>query len=764
MIGDRIVRTEDPALLTGRGRFIDNIDIAGAVHVVYVRSQVAHARIVDIDIAEAARMPGVLGVFTAADIDLPPFLLDMPWLPSNMPRPALASVVVRYVSEPIVAVVAETLTLATDAAQAVVVDYDTLPSAVTIDQGFADEVLLFPEAGTNVCVNLPGAPIDFSECEVVVRADINNQRVAPSPMEGRVAASRWEPDGRLTHWQSCQGAHPMRAKLAEWYGLDVEQIRVIVPDVGGGFGAKAVPYPEDQLLPWLAKTVGRPVRFTETRSESMNGIGHGRAQRQHIEIGGTRDGNVSSYRLTVEQDAGAYPRVGAFLPFMTHMMLTGAYDIPNAAADSRAVLTNTVPTVAYRGAGRPEAAAAIERAMDLFAAEIGMDPIELRRKNLVAPDRFPFTTPAGTTYDTGDYEGGLDTLLAAADYAALRAEQHRRREAGDTIQIGIGVSVYVEVTSPMGGSEVGEVLVAPAADGSGEVDVTVITGTTPFGQGHDTTWAMLVADRLGVPFERITVVHGDTDLVRSSEITGGSRSVQVGGTNIVRAANAVADQACAIAARLLEADVADVVLEDGRFHVAGAPAITRTWLDVARASIDDSAPLFGEGDFLQAGGTFPSGAHLAVVEIDIETGRARLRDLVAVDDAGKIINPLLAEGQIHGGLAQGAAQALFEEVVYDDDGNPLTSNFADYGIVSAAELPSFRTIHVETPTPLNDLGAKGIGESGTVGSTPAVQSAVIDAVSHLGVTHIDMPCTPNRVWTAIHAAAAGGTETTLKVE
>ena len=752
MIGERIVRTEDPALLTGGGTFVDNVDIPGAVHVVYVRSQMAHARITDIDISVAKELPGVLGVFTAADIDLPPFLIDLPFLPANFPRTALASDVVRYVGEPIVAVVAETRPQATDAAQAVVVDYDVLPSAVTMAQGFAGDVLLFPEAGTNVCVNLPGEPIDFSECEVVVRADINNQRVAPSPMEGRAAASRWGADGRLTHWQACQGAHPVQAKLCEWYGLAADQVRVIVPDVGGGFGAKAAMYPEDQLLPWLAKAVGRPVRYTETRSESMNGIGHGRAQLQHIEIGGSRDGRVTSYQLTVEQDAGAYPRMGAFLPFMTRTMLTGVYDIPNAAADCRAVLTNTVPTVAYRGAGRPEAAAAIERAMDLFAAEIGMDPIEVRRKNLVGSDRFPFTTPTGTTYDSGDYEGGLDKLLAVVDYPGLRAEQQRRRDANDTIQIGIGTSVYVEITALSGGGELGEVHVAPAADGSGEVDVTVVTGTTPYGQGHRTTWAMLVADRLGVPFERITVVHGDTDHVRSSEVTGGSRSVQLGGTNVVRAATAVAEQAREIAARLLEADVADVVLEDGRFHVAGAPAITRTWLDVATAAAAAGTPLSGEGDFLQKGGTFPSGAHLAVVEVDVETGRARLRDLVAVDDAGKIVNPLLAEGQVHGGLAQGIAQALFEEVVYDDDGNPLTSNFADYGIISAAELPSFRTVHAETPSPLNDLGAKGIGESGTIGSTPAVQSAVIDAVSYLGIKHIDMPCTPHRVWNAIRAA------------
>jgi aerobic carbon-monoxide dehydrogenase large subunit len=753
MIGQRVVRTEDPALLTGEGTFIDNLDISGATHVVYVRSQMAHARLGDIDVAEAAGMPGVLGVFTAADIELGPFPLDLPFLPTTFPRSALASDVARYVGEPIVAVVAETRAQATDAAQTVIVDYDPLPAAVTVQEGLDGEVLLFPDFGSNVCVALPGAPVDFSSCEVVVEAEIVNQRIAPSPMEGRVAASRWEADGRLTHWQAGQGAHPVQEKLCEWYGLEPSQVRVITPDVGGGFGAKAFTYPEDQLVPWLARAVGRPVRYTETRSESMNGLGHGRGQRQQLKIGGTRDGRVTAYQLTVVQEAGAFPRMGSFLPFMTRVMLTGTYDIAAADIDSRAVLTNTVPTLAYRGAGRPEAAAAIERAMDLFALEIGMDPVEVRRRNLVAADRFPFTTTTGTTYDSGDYEGGLDKLLAAVDYAALRAEQQARRDRGDTVQLGVGVSVYVEITAMSGGDELGQVEVTPSADGSG-VDVRVVTGTSPYGQGHRTTWAMLVADRLGIPMDRITVIHGDTDLVARGSITGGSRSVQLGGTNIARAASTVAEQARDIAARLLEADVADVVLEDGRFHVAGAPAIAKTWQDVAVEAASAGTPLAGEGDFTQAGGTFPSGAHLAVVEVDIETGKATLTQLVAVDDAGTIINPLLAEGQVHGGLAQGVGQALFEEVVYDEDGNPLTSNFADYGIISAAELPSFQTVHAETPSPLNDLGAKGIGESGTIGATPAVQSAVIDAVSYLGIKHIDMPCTPHRVWNAIRAARA----------
>jgi carbon-monoxide dehydrogenase large subunit len=749
ILGHRVARTEDPRLLTGRGTFIDNLPLDGAAWVTYVRASTAHARITGLDLDAARAAPGVLAVVTAGDLDLGPTPLDMPALAGvPMPRSLLAADVVRYVGEPVVAVVTDTIAQGEDAAALVVVDLDPLPVVTDPQAALDGEILLFPEAGTNVCLELPGEDLSFDDCEVVVRTTINNQKVAPAPLEMRAAASRWEADGRLTHWQACQGAHPIRDRLADLYGLEPAQVRVITPDVGGGFGAKAFSYPEDLLLPWLARHVGQPVRLAEHRSDSMIGLGHGRGQVQHVELGGSRDGRVLAYRLTVVQDAGAYPRMGAILPFMTRMMLTGTYDISRASFSSRSVLTNTVPTVAYRGAGRPEAAAAIERAMDLYAAEIGMDPAEVRRRNLVAPDRFPFTTPTGTQYDSGSYERSLDLVLDAARYDDLRAEQRRRREAGDRWLLGIGLSVYVEITALLGGGEYGRVEVRP--DGS----VLVVTGSTPYGQGHDTAWAMLVSDRLGVPLDAVEVVHGDTDLVPAGAITGGSRSVQIAGTNVWRAAAQVVDRGRELAARLLEADPADVVLDDGRFHVAGTPALSRSWADVAAAAQEaDGEPLAGEGDFAQAGGSFPSGAHVAVVEVDVETGAVRLVRLVAADDAGRILNPLLAEGQVHGGLAQGAAQALIEEVVYDSDGNPLTANLADYAFISAAELPSFETVHLETPSPRNDLGAKGIGESGTIGSTPAVQNAVVDAVAHLGVRHIPLPCTPERVWRAIRDAA-----------
>ena len=756
MIGERVVRTEDPALVTGRATYVDNLVVEGAVHVVYVRSTVAHARLVSIDTVDARSMPGVIGVFTHADLvadGIGPLPIDMPLLPADVRRTALADGTVRFVGELVAAVVAETRAEAIDAAEAVLVDYEPLDVVIDPVAAMESSTLLFPEHGSNVVVTLPAlGPIDFSDCDVVLEKRIVNQRLAPSPLEMRVAVSRWEePDEsgvrRLTHWQATQGAHPIRNQICDFYGLPAEQVRVITPDVGGGFGAKAFFYPEDLLVPWLARRVDRPVRYTESRTESMNGLGHGRGQIQDVKIGGTRDGRILAYEMRVIQDAGAYPRFGAFLPFMTGRMLTGTYDIPRAAMTAYGVLTNTVPTVAYRGAGRPEAAAAIERAVDMFAREIGLDPAEVRRRNLVAPDRFPYTTAMGTTYDSGDYPGALELALQAADYPALRAEQERRRANDDPVQLGIGIAVYVEITAMSGGSELGTIDVT--ADADGRPCARIVTGTTPYGQGHRTTWAMLAADRLGIPFENITVVHGDTDLVRSGEITGGSRSVQLGGTNVWRAAGEAADKARTVAAQLLEADVSDVVLENGKFFVVGSPAVSKEWSDVlAEAALRDES-IDGEGDFAQAGGTFPSGAHVAVVEVDTETGKVKLRDVFAADDAGRIVNPLLAEGQIHGGLVQGIGQALFEEVIYDADGNPLTGNFADYGFPSSAEVPSFVTVHLASPSPLNDLGAKGIGESGTIGATPAVQNAVVDALAPFGVDHVDLPCTPQRVWAAI---------------
>jgi len=539
--------------------------------------------------------------------------------------------------------------------------------------------------------------------------------------------------------------------LAGLYGLTPEQVRVVSPDVGGGFGAKSFPCVETLLMPWLARHVGHPVRYTETRSESMLAMGHGRAQIQDIVIGGRRDGSVLAYDLTVTQDCGAYPRAGLLLPSLTRMMHPGTYRIARTACRTKSVVTNTASLVPYRGAGRPEATAAIERAMDLFAAEIGMDPAEVRRRNLVPPEAFPYTNSGGTVYDSGQYEKALDRVLDAAGYERLRKDQQERRASGSPRQLGIGLALYVEVTALTGGSEFGRVHVRP--DGS----AVVYTGTYSHGQGHDTAWAMLVAERTGIPMDGIEVRQGDTDEMVSGGLTAGSRSAQISGTTLWRAAGEVVEQGRRLAAQLFEADPADVILDagSGRFHVVGSPSIDRSWADVAALAGDRGEELVADGKFeLPPAGSYPSGAHLAVVEVDTETGHVRLLRLVAVDDAGRILNPLIAEGQVHGGLAQGAAQALLEQFVYDVDGNPLTATFADYAFISAAELPTFETLHVETPSPYNELGAKGIGESGTIGSTPAVQNAVVDAVSHLGVRHVPIPATAETVWRAINEAAA----------
>ncbi len=753
ILGNRVLRREDPKLLTTGGTYVGDLDLPSALSLTFVRATIAHGRILGVDSKDAKRAPGVVGVFTCDDMGLAPMPPSMAFLNQAMARPLLASGVVRYVGEAVVAVVAESAAAATDAAELVVIDYE--PLAVVVDplEALKDETLLFPEVGTNNCFELQFGHDDrfFEGCDVVVRQRIINQRVAPCPLETRAAAALLEGDGRLLFYSSTQSAHGVRDTLASSLDLAKESIHVITPDVGGGFGAKATVYPEDVVTAWCARRLGRPIVWSETRSESMLGLGHGRAQVQDVEIGGTRDGRILAYRIDVVQDAGAYPAIGAMLPFMTRTMATGVYDIARAEFNSTSVVTNTVPTVAYRGAGRPEAAAAIERAMDCYAAEIAMDPGELRRKNLIAADVFPYTTPTGTEYDSGNYVPALDLALEMAGYPKLRADQQARRRAGGSRQLGIGLSSYVEITNGVPEGEYGAVEILPNGK------AIVRTGTSPHGQGHHTSWAMLVADQLGIAMEDIEVIHGDTDLVPRGVGTFGSRSLQIGGAAVNQAAIEVVDKARALAADLLEADVADIVLDKpgATFHVAGTPSISRGWAELAQASLERAGePLMAEVDLPTAGATFPFGTHVAVVEVDTETGQVRLVSHVAVDDAGRILNPLLAEGQVHGGIAQGAAQALVEEFSYDAAGNPLTGNFADYSIISAAELPSFDAAFTETPTPRNALGAKGIGESGTIGSTPAVQNAVVDALSHLGVRHVDMATTPERVWLAIQAARA----------
>jgi carbon-monoxide dehydrogenase large subunit len=670
-------------------------------------------------------------------------------------RTLLASDKVRYVGEPLAAIVSETREEGVDAAEAVIVDYDVLEAFVDVEAAMVASTHIYESAGSNVVFDTTALGIPentgdafFAGCEVKVSGRFMNQRVAPCPLEVRGAAAAWGADGRLNQWLSTQHAQGAVAPLAAANGVDASMIRVRTPDVGGGFGAKIGAYGEELLLGVIAKKVGRPMKWRETRSESMVALGHGRAQLQYVTIGGTKAGKVTHYQLHAIQDCGGFADMGTILaPFMTRPMSSGVYAIPNIECRTTSVITNTTPTVAYRGAGRPEATAAIERAMDIFAAEIGMDAAEVRRINLIPKFLEPHTTVVGQTYDVGDYETALDKALVAADYTALRAEQAKRRASGDVKQIGIGVSVYVEITGGVGNGESAKVEVTE--DGR----AIVYTGTSPHGQGHDTAWSMLVQEQTGIPMDKVELVWGDTDLVPIGTGTMGSRSLQQGGNAVFQVAGILSEKAKAVAARLLEANEADVVLDKGRgvFHVAGTPALSKSWADLAAAEKGNGGLLHDEVIGVP-GATFPFGAHVAVVEVDTETGRVKHLRQVACDDAGKVLNPMLLDGQIHGGVAQGVAQALLEEVLYDADGNPTTSNLADYGFISAAELPSVEVVHMETPTPVNAIGAKGIGESGTIGSTPAIQSAVVDAVAHLGVRHIEMPCTAERVWQAINAA------------
>ena len=755
VLGNRVVRVEDPGLLTGATPFVSDITdplLDGALHVTYVRSAMAHARIAGVDTAEALRQPGVVGIFTANELGLTP--QPSPYSPMFTTCP-LACEVVRYVGEPIAAVVTERADQGEDAADLVVVDYDPLPVVVDPMAALQDEILLFPAVGTNVCgdsahMGVPPERDDlFDGCEVVVTQRLVNQRVAPCPLEVRSAAAAWTADGKLVHWATSQIPHVVHNVLSMIY--EPAPVRVVTPAVGGGFGAKSGVHGEELMLGGLAAALQRPMRWTETRSESMQSLEHGRAQHHEITIGGTRDGDVQAYRLKIVQDAGAYPGFASIIPvLMTRTMAPSVYDIPKVECVTKSVVTNTTPVAAYRGAGRPEAVAAIERAMDLFALEIGLDPVEVRRRNLVPPFSEPMTSAMGAVYDVGDYVGALDAVLERAGYDDLRAEQRRRRERGDPVQMGIGVSCYVEITgkSVTEGNPQEVARIRIHDDGA----ATVFTGTSPHGQGHDTSWSMIASSELGIPMDRIEVVHGDTDRVPVGGGTFGSRSLQQGGAAVQQVSIEVVDRARSLAAELLEADAADVVLdkETGAFHVRGTPTLAKSWGDLASASSENGhAALDVESNFVAPGPTYPFGAHLAVVHVDVETGKVELVRFVACDDAGTVLNPLIFEGQVHGGIAQGAAQALVEEFAYDADGNPVTGNFADYTFISAAELPDFEIVHQETPTPYNPLGAKGVGESGTIGSAPAVQSAVIDALSGYGVRHLDMPLLPERVWRAI---------------
>ena len=755
ILGTRVLRTEDPRFLTTGGVYTEDVvdeRLDGACHLFFVRSPVAHARIEAIDVSAAREAPGVIAVFTGADLAELPEIKPGALFNQQMTRRILATDKVRFVGEPVAVVVTEQAYQGEDAVELVDVDYDVLPAVVDFAEAASEKVLLYEEAGTNVAANFGDASqLDehlFDECEVVTTRTILNQRVAPAPMETRAGAAVWGEDGRVTAWIPNQGAQGTQGGLARLLGLKPEQVHIITPDVGGAFGAKFGADPEHALVAWVARQLGRPARWTETRYENLVAMTHGRAQWQTVTIGGRRDGTVLAYRLEIIQDSGAHVRLGAMLPFLTILMTPGPYEIPKAEAVARSVVTNTTPVGAYRGAGRPEASAALERAMDLFAAEIGADPAEVRRRNLLPPFTEPHRTKFGALYDTGDYTAALDKALAAAGYDDLRKEQAERRARGDTVAMGIGLASYVEITGMGDGEES-----PPQENATVEVHpdgtATILTGTSPHGQGHATAWAMLASEELGIPVDKITLKWGDTDLVPEGGGTGGSRSLQHGGSAVRQASQELIEIARERAANELEASAADLRfdVERSAFEVAGDPDAS-----VPLASLAEGERLVVRTVFTAPGATFPFGSHVAVVDVDTETGKVVLRRIVTVDDAGFVLNPLLAEGQRHGGIAQGAAQAFVEEVVYDADGNPLTASFADYPFLSATEVPSFELADMQTLTSYNPLGVKGIGEAGSIGATPAVQNAVVDALSHLGVRHIDMPASPQRVWRAIQAA------------
>jgi aerobic carbon-monoxide dehydrogenase large subunit len=752
------LRTEDPRFLRGEGRYVENIPAPGALRAVFIRSIFAHALLRTVEGLDDARgMPGIAAVFTGADLDLPSQLaagsVEVPGEDLERPfdRPILARDRLRYVGEPIAVVLAETPGQAEDAAEMVFVDADPLPVVTDPDSAATDEVLLFPECRTNVAARFEQRWDEavLAGADVVVRGRFENQRVAPVPMEMNGIVVVPGERGDWTVWVSSQVPFDVRDDLVDVLGVARERIRVISPDVGGGFGAKVPTYPEYLVVAKAAQVLGRPARWHESRSESMVSLTHGRSQVQHVEIGARRDGMITGLRFDVVTNVGAYPQLGSFMGQTSAEMISGVYAIADIAFRGRSVVTNVTPLGAYRGAGRPEAAAAIERAIDLLAAELEVDPVALRRKNLIAPEAFPYRTAAGAEYDSGDYEAPLDRALEIVGYDELRAEQRARRERGDRSALGIGVAVYVEITA-FPTKEFARVDVE--RDGT----ATVAVGTTAFGTGHETAFAQLVGGMLGIAHTDVRVVHSDTALVERGQGSWGSRSLQAGGSAIATRAGEVVERARSFAAAALEVDGADLEGPvDGGFRVAGAPTSAIGWAELARVAADRGEPLSAKGVSKDPGATFPFGAHVAVVDVDLDTGGVRLLRHVAVDDCGRILNPMLVRGQQHGGIAQGIAQALFEEVRLDESGNPITGTLLTYLMPSAAELPSFECANTETVTPVNALGAKGIGESGSIGSTPAIQNAVVDALSYLGVRHVDLPCSPERVWRALAAAGAG---------
>ncbi len=751
--GAAVRRVEDPPLLRGARPYTDDLREPEALYAVFVRSGFAHAAINGIDTSAAEEAPGVVAVYTAADFGFEPLGPAAPPIvtPDEMRRPILATDRVRFIGEAVAVVVAETRALAVDASELVDVDYEPLDVLIDMTKALDDDApKLFPgyEGGNLAAAGPPGEEA-LDGAEVTAGGRFINQRIAAVPMEPGASIAAPDPDtGGFIMWTPTQGPHAVRDVIAKHVGLEPELLRVITPATGGGFGARISAYPEQIAVVAVAKRLNRAVRYIETRSETMLGMQHGRAQVQDVTIGGTRDGKITGLKVRVIADCGAYPADASLMPMLTGLMSCGVYEIPKVDFHFDCVVTNTTPIGAYRGAGRPEATALVERAVDMFATELGMDPAEVRRRNFISD--FPHQTVTGANYDSGEYLAALEKALANAGYEQLRAEQQARRERGDNLQLGLGLCSYVEWTGF--GVELGTCKVEE--DGS----VTVTSGASAHGQGHETAYAQIVAGTLGVGIADVTVIQSDTAKVARGMGTMGSRSLQVGGTAVQNATDDVLEKGRRLAAHLLEADLGDIQVVPGEgLGVAGAPASAIPWAQLAQAAADPARRpdgmddgLASENDWETPDATYPFGTHLAVVEVDVETGATKLLRHITVDDAGRIHNPLLVEGQVHGGIAQGVAQAMYEEIAFDEDGNCVTGSLASYAMPSASDLPSFETERTQTPTSRNPLGAKGIGEAGAIGATPAVWNAVIDAVSHLGVRNIDMPTTPQRVWQAVN--------------
>ncbi len=782
MIGARVKRREDPRLIQGKATYVDDIKLPGMLHMAFRRSDVAHGIIKSIDVSAAAAMPGVELVNTGAELKefLPPMPIGTPF-----PSPDHYSVAVdrvRYQGEPIAVVIASDRYLARDAADAIVVDIEQLPAIIDPEKAMAGQPGLVHEAFPNnlavpyvpggtgfdpVAGTVDNTAVDkaFAEADFVLSQRMLNQRLAPNAMEPRGVVAHYEPGkDHLTIWSSTQNPHILKTFVAALTGTPDNQVRAIAPEVGGGFGCKINIYGEDYVAAALSKKIGRPLKWIEDRSEAFMATIHGRDILAYVDIAGKNDGRVTGLKIKLIADIGAYNMIlTAAIPTLTMLMLNGTYDIPAIRAELTEVFTNKMPTDAYRGAGRPEGTYFVERAMDMVARHLDMDPAEVKRKNFIKSDQFPFATQMGAVYDSGDYEKALDLALKNANWEGLKAERDRARAEGRLV--GLGLAFYVEVCGlgpsaslPTGGWEYSSVTV----ERSGKITAT--TGASPHGQGNETTFSQMLADQFGVPMEDVNILHGDTGVVKQGIGTFGSRSQAVGGTVLMKAGEKVKDKMAKFAAAMMnpneEMDTSDMVFEGGRIYVKGSPGNSIGFSDVAAfayvpvplpAGLDPG--LSDQAFWEPANNTYPFGCHISMLEIDRETGEPKLLKMLAVDDCGTIINPLIVEGQIHGGLAQGIGQAMIEEVVYDEDGQLLTGSFMDYAIPRAIDLPWFELDKTVTPTPVNPLGAKGVGEAGTLGSTPCIVNAAVDALSGFGVKHIDMMLRPEKLWRIINEGA-----------